>query len=138
MKPPKKKGTVSEAYFIAKCLDNDWTVADVVGDCERYDCILDKGERLERVQIKTGRMYYGAIYFPTSSSTYHVPDNCNTKHARHNYRGQIDAFGVYSPELNKCYLIPVEEVGTSQACLRVDPPKNGQSKAVRWAKDFEI
>ena len=137
MKPPKKKGDISQAYFVARCLENDWTVAEVVGDCERYDCVIDRGNGLERVQVKTARLKNGALVFPCCSSTYHVPRNCSTKHAKYSYRGQIDVFGVYSPDLKTSYIVPVDEVGKREANLRIEPPKNNQ-KNVRNAGDFQI
>jgi hypothetical protein len=54
------------------------------------------------------------------------------------YRGQCDYFAVYNEELNKVYLIPVDEVGTVQANLRLAPTKNNQEKFVRWARDYEV
>ena len=39
----------------------------------------------------------------------------------------------YSAELNKVYLVPVEDVGTTRAHLRLEPSKNNQEKNVRWA-----
>jgi hypothetical protein len=55
-----------------------------------------------------------------------------------NYSGQCDYFCVYVEELNKIYLLPVDDVGTSLATLRLVPSKNNQEKHVRWAKDYEL
>jgi len=137
-KAPKRKGTISEIYFMAKCLENEWVVADVLGDCERYDCVIDRGNGLERVQIKTANLIKGVLVFPCCSSTYHVPEGSSTKHEKQSYRGQIDLFGIYSPDLNKCYIVPVDKVGFKQATLRVEASKNNQAIGVRWAKDYEI
>jgi len=35
-------------------------------------------------------------------------------------------------------MISVNEVGTTQAMLRLIPTVNGQEKNVRWAKDYEL
>ncbi len=40
--------------------------------------------------------------------------------------------------LNKVYLIPVDQVGTTRANLRIGPPKNNQEKHVRWAQEYEL
>ena len=136
MKPPKKVGEMSQAYFIAICLERGWVVSQVVGDCERYDCVLDMGDGLKRIQIKTGKILGGSLVFSCASSTYHVPEGCATKHSRQGYKGQIDFFGVYSPELKKSYLVPVEEVGIRSGALRIDVSKNNQKS--RMAQDFEI
>jgi len=47
-------------------------------------------------------------------------------------------FGVYCSELNKVYLVPVMDVGTTQASLRLEAPKNGQVKGIRLASEYEI
>ena len=54
------------------------------------------------------------------------------------YHGQCDYFAVYSMEPGKVYLVPVDDVGTTRAHLRLEPSKNGQEKNVRWAKDYEL
>lgn len=57
---------------------------------------------------------------------------------RRDYRGQVDYFAVYCPETDKVYLVPVEDVGTNEGSLRVEPTLNEQQKGVRWAVDYEI
>lgn len=54
------------------------------------------------------------------------------------YRGQCDYFAAYCEELNKIYLLPVDQVGTTRVNLRLVPAKNNQEKNVRWAKDYEL
>ncbi len=54
------------------------------------------------------------------------------------YRGQCDYFAVYCEELDKVYLILVDDVGMTSANLRLEPTKNNQTKNVRWAKDYEL
>jgi hypothetical protein len=55
------------------------------------------------------------------------------------YHGEIDDFGVFCPELDAVYLIPIEDVPTeSSALLRVTPSRNGQEKNVRLAAAYEI
>ncbi len=50
----------------------------------------------------------------------------------------MQGFVIYVEALNKAYFIPVDEVGMSQATLRLTPSKKNQEKNVRWAKDFEL
>lgn len=56
---------------------------------------------------------------------------------RRGYRGEVDFFGVFCPELNKTYLVPVEAVPVGKPQLRVDPPKVMSSK-FNWAEQYEI
>ncbi len=84
---------------------------------------------LLRVQSKTSRLIRGSIVFRTCSNTANVPLH---------YRGEIDRFGVYSPELNLVYLVPVADVALRRGFLRHEPARNGQRAGVRWAADYLI
>ncbi len=55
---------------------------------------------------------------------------------RTHYRGQIDAFIAYCYENDAIYLVPIEEAGSSQCCLRVRPPANGQWSRVKVADRY--
>jgi len=41
-------------------------------------------------------------------------------------------------ELNKIYLVPVDEVGATRAHLRLTPPKNKNQYGYRMASDYEL
>ena len=77
------------------------------------------------------------INFNTASNHYHYKGG-RTTNARRDYRGQIEYFAVYSPDLDKVYLVPVDHVGTTNAYLRLAETANKQKKGVRWAKDHEL
>jgi hypothetical protein len=105
----------------------------LVGENCRYDLIVDDGDRLLKVQIKTGRLRKGAIAF-----------NCYSSHAHHggpscrSYVGQVDCFGVYCPQTDASYLVPIGDLAMFAGSLRVAPTKNGQGKRVRWADEYKI
>jgi PD-(D/E)XK endonuclease len=106
------------------------------GENTRYDLVIDDGRVLARVQCKTGRLRAGAVRFPTCSTYGH---HRNPGQSRRHYEGQIDYFAVHCPETRGVYLIPIGEIqARSQAALRVDSPRNGQAKRIRWAADYEI
>lgn len=57
---------------------------------------------------------------------------------RTSYQGRAELFGVWCPELDTVYLVPVKSVpGGTDAHLRVSPTKNNQETGIRWAKDYE-
>ncbi len=74
-------------------------------------------------------MVNGSLCFHTCSHTGNVPVD---------YRDQIDAFAVYSPELNRVYLVPVGDAPVRGCTLRLEAPRNGQRSGIRWASDHEI
>ena len=106
------------------------------GENTRYDLVIDNGLSLKRVQCKSGRLRLGSIVFRTCSSYAH---HANPKILRRHYRGQVDFFGVYCPETQGVYLIPIEHLpNQAQAALRWLPPRNRQRRRIRWAADYEI
>jgi PD-(D/E)XK nuclease superfamily protein len=74
------------------------------------------------------------IKFATASSYNYTMKNKVWK----DYRGECDYFAVYCPENKGVYLLFVDQVGLTQAMLRLKPTVNNQEKGVRWAKDYEI
>jgi hypothetical protein len=132
---PKAIGERSQVYIIARFLEVGYNVLTPYGDNRRYDLVIEDADgQFWRVQCKTGRSNGEWIAFATASSYNHTMKNKGWKH----YRRQIDYFAVYCPEIRGVYLIPVDAVGMTQANLRLTPPKNGQEKYVRWAKDYEV
>lgn len=105
------------------------------GDKDRYDLVLDRQGEFKRVQCKTGRLRGDVVRFHVKS----VYLNSIGKPVVTHYKGQVDFFGVYCPELDTAYLVPESEVGRNICHLRVR--KNGNFRngsGIRWAKDFEI
>jgi hypothetical protein len=128
----KRIGDISEAYVMAALTNAGYVVSKPFGENARYDLIADDGHRLQRIQVKTGRLRGAVIAF-----------NCYSSHAHRGgrmrpYFGQIDALAVYCPETRKVYLLPESELVATGAHLRLLPTKNGMSKGIRWADRFEL
>jgi hypothetical protein len=85
--------------------------------------------RLVRAQCKTSRRIGDVVRFSACSNTANQPRD---------YRGEVDVFCVYSPDLDLVYIVPVEEAPTRAGYLRLTPTRNGQSKGVRWADDYVL
>jgi hypothetical protein len=129
---PKAIGEKSEGQIISRLLRTGKTVLKPLGDNQRYDLVLDEGDRFVRIQCKTGRLRNGAVEFATCSSYAHR--GLGTK----DYRGQADIFAVYCPDTDGCYLVPVDAVGMTKCSLRIQGSRNGQAKYVRLAAEFEL
>lgn len=107
-----------------------WDVyVPLFGAHSRIDMVAGGSQGLLRVQAKTARLLGGAVVFRSCSNTANVPLD---------YRGEIDAFGVYSPELDLVYLVPVDEVAQRRGYLRVEPTRNGQRTGIRWAAEYLV
>lgn len=128
----KEVGDAAVAGVLARLLKKGYVILLPFGDSQRYDLVLDQDNQFFRVQCKNGRVRNGCIRFNSSSTEWYKG------HRRKNYKGQIDYFGVYCPELDKTYLVPVNVVGETQGILRLNPPKNNQSKHIRWCSEYQI
>jgi hypothetical protein len=133
----QKTGDISESAVITRLLQCGYIVLTPYGQMHRYDLVIEDAEgKFWRIQVKTGWLNddRSIIRFATASSMNYTVKNKGWR----NYRGQCEYFAVYVEDLNKVYLLPVDDVGTSLATLRLVPSKNKQEKYVRWAKDYEL
>jgi hypothetical protein len=95
----------------------------------RVDLVLEDETGFHRVQCKTAHVRGDVVAFWTCS---------NTNHVRKDYRSDVDVFGIYSPDLDEVFLVPVGEAPSREASLRLGPTRNGQAKGVRWASDYRL
>ena len=136
MKHPKDIGDRSTLAVMLALRETGYAVSVPFGENTRYDLIADDGERLLRVQCKTGRLSNGGVVFRPSSSYAH---HASPRVTRRRYEGQIDYFAVYCLDNGGVYLVPIEDVGTTwMAILRVEPARNGQRKRIRPASDYQV
>lgn len=125
----REKGTLAESKILAAFVEAGYSVSLPFGDGHKYDLIVDDGRRVQRVQCKTGRVRNGSLHFNACSFS----GNAGT---RRDYKGAADLFAVLNLDTGKVYVIPVNEVGHTVACLRLNPTLSGQSKGIRWAKNY--
>src|SRR5262249_53611115 len=102
-----------------------------------YDLVIEEGGRFYRVQCKTGRMFRGAVCFRPHRLRAAKRETGWERRVT-DYSGEGDYFGVYCPENDRVYLVPISETSHRICSLRVIPAKNNQSKRVRQAKDYEV
>lgn len=124
-------GTITELKCITYFLELGYTVSIPQNPC-RYDFILDTGNRLLKIQVKTCNTTRseGNITFSTCSAHYKKGIHTHTNYKNDN----IDYFCTYYN--NECYLVPVSECGVREKTLRLIPTKNGQIKNIAFAKDY--
>lgn len=129
---PTSKGKTSEAVLLAVLVTLGKSVLIPWGE-ERYDLALDEGERFVRVQCKTAVLRDGCVVFKTCITDARRPLGDG------GYAGQVDAFAVYCPPLKRAFLVPIGDLPSpNMGYLRVDPPLNGQTRNIRWARDYEL
>ena len=136
MRHPKDIGDRSTLAILLALQAQGWMTYLPFGENTRCDVIVDYGARLSRVQCKTGRLRTGSVLFATCSTYGH---HTNPKAVRRTYEGEIDEFAVFCPDLGTVYMVPIADVPViKQAALRVDQPRNRQSKRIRFASQYEI
>jgi hypothetical protein len=138
----KLKGDIAEAVFTAECLKRGWIISKPYGDNCRYDAILDRGNGLERIQIKSST--FSSERGVIQSATRRIYNNQTKGQICNSYsKKDIDAFVIYSPELEKLYFVPIDEqenkkyinLRVSSSNKAVKTPKNPY---IRWANKYEF
>ena len=130
---PVDVGLRTEGAILSELNRLGYDVLVPFGVNHRYDLVIDCEGGLLKVQCKTGRLRDGVVQFSALSI------QSNTRRTRlRGYAGEVELFMVYCPGTDRVYAIPAEDVLTCGMYLRVDPPRNRQSKRVRWARDYEL
>ncbi len=120
---------------MTRFLQCGYVVLTPYGGAQRYDLVIeDVDGQFWRIQCKTAWLDESDTTLVFSTANANVTGE--NRQLRH-YREQCDYFAVYCEKLNKVYLIPVDQVGTAKAHLRLTPVKKNQER-VRWAKDYEL
>ena len=104
------------------------TVLLPFGDGAPYDLVVDSGDALIKVQVKCGRIRNDCIEF-NSAATDHG-------RGRVSYDGRADVFGVHAHQLDRVYMVPVDDCARLRAYLRLAPTRNNQQRRVRYAGDY--
>jgi hypothetical protein len=128
----KDKGNISELRVLTYLAESGFVVSIPYGDNCAYDLIVDNGNRLIRIQVKTGRLRNGTIVFNTSRTIRNRGNNFVVK----GYENEVDTFAIYCPETGQVYFMPVDQCANSSQVLRIYTPKNGQEKNIKWAQDY--
>jgi len=96
----KQRGELAEMGFMFKAAGLGFGVAKPCGDSERYDYILDSGEQLWRVQVKST--------YVARAHSYHVNACGNAAGKKKSYTAeQIDILVAYIVAEDAWYVIPV-------------------------------
>jgi PD-(D/E)XK endonuclease len=115
-KNTKRTGELSEAAFLLKAQSLGFKVAKPWGDSERYDFILDNGERLWRVQVKcTAYLRLGGYDIQ--------PVHTDQTHKAAYTADDIDFLVAHIIPLDLWYVVPVEALGPGMS-LRFYPDGN--------------
>jgi hypothetical protein len=132
---PSQKGAVAEAAIAAAAIELGLIVLRPLCEGVRYDLIIDLEPELLRVQCKLARRVSGVLLVSLQTNRYTPGGYVSTSYTA----AEIDTVAAYSPELHRCFLIPIGEVSGRRAIhLRLDPTRNNQAHGIKWARDYEL
>jgi len=133
MAETKRKGDIGEAMIMADVLKRGYKVALPVGEDWRYDLVVLRLGRLERVQCK---------YVESDGKVIQVPCRSANQHSVHKYtEDELDWISVYDLTSDKCYYIPSTMLGVKGRAtihLRLTTPLSNQQKGILWASDYSV
>lgn len=126
----KTKGDIGQVKVMGDLLTKGYKVAIPLGEDWRYDLIVDKNNRLLRIQCKYVELTNGVIKV-----------RCETHDGRNYYRYKqedLDYIAVYDKITDRCYYISCSYLGGGRGSLslRIQETKNGQKKRILRAEDF--
>ncbi len=137
MDSPNIKGAVAEQAIVLAAMRLGIPVLRPVAEHGRTDLALDIAGKLWRVQCKWGRLgpKRDVILVHLFASRRTATGYLRTTYSEH----EIDLFGVYCGELDRCFLIPASlAAGMSGIQLRLVPARNGQQACTNLAEHFEF
>lgn len=124
------KGVLGELAFTYHLIEKGFTVLNPVNQNSSYDLVTEKDGKFTRIQIKYRTPINGILrvelYRPLRPNRLY-------------FERDVDAMGLYDPLNRKFYLIPLSAINTkSEFWIRINEPKGKRSKAMHFAKEFEI
>jgi predicted DNA binding protein len=122
----KLKGDIAEQAVVLYALKQGWSVLKPVGGRLPYDLVIDTGEKLVKIQVKSA-------WFDSKTENY-VVDTRRTKTNRRQmirdvYRqNDFDFAVVYIDDLNIFYVIPVNEFVSYGSSIHLVESEKRQQK----------
>jgi len=132
----KQKGDLAELKVACDLRRRGYEIAIPFGEESKYDLIVDRHGRLERVQVKhTDRGNRGAIEVPCYSQTI---VNGKVRSITSYTHDSIDWLAVYDAPSDCCFYIPARELGNGRKglTLRFAPTANSQKIGIRFAERY--
>lgn len=118
-------GMVAEIEFKKRAVYNGFIVSKVINDRGGYDFIIDCGDRLSKIQVKsTGYLELKG----RSNPSYSVVVKKSVRGNRVEYdKSDYDFLAIYIHDFNLIYIIPIDEVPSK---IRIFP----NSRASKYNK----
>lgn len=129
-------GDIGEAQAIALFTKKQIPVSKPLTNNVRYDLIIEKDNKLYRVQVKsTANIKDGKMEFATKTTNY----TKGTWSSNHYSKNEVDLFFLYCLENDWCglFISDNEDIPTT-LFIRTMPPKNNQKVGIRLMEDYSF
>jgi hypothetical protein len=127
----KNKGDLGVAKAHCDLVEKGYVVLFPTTEHAPFDLVAYDGLKFVRIQVKYRRAVKGSVQIRLENWW----ADRNGSHGKPIDKSQIDVFCVYCPDTDKCYYFKPENIKTYFS-LRIDTPKNNQSKRINFAEDF--
>jgi len=144
-----QRGVQGETAVLNRLVQKGFEVLIPWGGHRRYDIayfatvehrnfgfFVYRENHLVRIQVKIGRLTSDKSGVDFNTTSVHPRGD---KHYRRDYAGDAEYFGVYCPDLDRVYMVPVSEAPRSgHMTLRLTQPKTAQKGGYHFARDYEL
>ena len=128
----KEKGDLGVLKAQLSFYEQGYLILQPVTEHAPFDLVVYKDNAFKRIQVKYKSLdKSGAI-------TLHFRSCWTDKNGTHMQavdKEQIDLYCIYCPDTDECYFLDPKMFDKS-VTLRVEPPKNNQSKHIKFVSDF--
>jgi PD-(D/E)XK endonuclease len=130
-----QKGAIAETAIAWEATKLGIEVYRPIAEGGRFDMIFLLGDDLARVQCKWASRHGDVLVVRCYSCR-----RAREGHRKRRYTAdEIDAVAAYSPDLDRCFYVPIEVVADRHDLrLRIGPTRNNQRHLVTWANDYEF
>ncbi|MGH2963187.1 MAG: group I intron-associated PD-(D/E)XK endonuclease, partial [Solirubrobacterales bacterium] len=131
----KQKGDLAELMVACDLRRRGCKIAIPFGEESDYDLVIDRGGKLERVQVKHADSRGEVISVQCYSNSL---TNGRARSVKRYTAAMIDWLAVYDRATDRSYYIPARELGSGRRELRprITPPRNNQRAGIRYAQDY--
>ncbi len=128
----KAKGDLGVLKAQIDLFEQGFTICWPLTEHAPFDLVAYRAGRFWRIQVKYRALDASGALQIKFSSTWADRHGVHTVKAD---KAEIDLYCVYCPDTGKCYYVD-PDMFNSNVTLRVERPKNGQIRKVKFAEDF--
>jgi hypothetical protein len=129
-----RKGLVTHLAIAQRLIELGFEVLEPVGNHLRYDLAYyistsaREKAQLVRIQCKAARLSRDKTCLLFNA--YNLGGE--SKKQKRGYRGDIDYFGIYSPDKRRVYMVHVDECPVGETSLRLEPTGKQGKTNLAW------